>query len=122
MKPYAKAQTIKLDGLLDRRRVLTDKQKAEIRELYAKGGIGTRRIAAMYGCSRSLVCIIVNPERARRVRERFAEHWKEYSQKYGKNERARAMRNWRNYKYRLFKEGVIGKITDQKMKEKRGTK
>ena len=106
MKPYAKAQTIPLEGLADRRRVLTDKQKQEIREIYAKGGIGMRPLARMFGCSRSLVCLLVNPERAERIRERIKAHWREYAQKYGKAYHAASVRNTRNYKYRLLKENI----------------
>lgn len=106
MKPYAKAQTIPLEGLADRRRVLTDAQKQEIREIYAKGGIGTRPLARMFGCSRSLVCLLVNPERAERNRERIKAHWREYSQKYGKAYHAASVRNTRNYKYRRLKENI----------------
>ena len=104
MKPYAKAQTIPLEGLADRRRVLTENQKDKIRELYAKGDIGMRPLARMFGCSRSLVRIIINPEIAERNRERFKEKWREYAQKYGKARHAAAVRNTRNYKYRLLKE------------------
>ncbi len=104
MKPYAKAQTIPLEGLADRRRVLTDAQKQEIREIYAKGGIGTRPLARMYGCSRSLVVLLVNPERDERNKARFKEHWREYAKRYGKAYHAAAVRNTRNYKYRLLKE------------------
>lgn len=107
LKPYAKAQTIPLKGLADRRRVLTDRQKAEIRELYAKGDIGTRPLARMFGCSRSLICIIVNPERAEKVKARFKAHWKDYSIRRGKAYHAKAMRNHRNYKYGLLKEGLL---------------
>lgn len=106
MKPYAKAQTIPLEGLADRRRVLTDAQKQEIREIYAKGGIGTRPLARMFGCSRSLVCLLVNPERAERNRERIQAHWREYAQKYGKAYHAASVRNTRNYKYRRLKENI----------------
>lgn len=113
MKPYAKAQTIPLDGLADRRRVLTDAQKQEIREIYAKGGIGTRPLARMFGCSRSLVCLLVNPERAERNRERLQAHWREYAQKYGKAYHAAAIRNTRNYKYRRLKENILNTPVDK---------
>ncbi len=103
MKPYAKAQTIPLEGLADRRRVLTDAQKQEIREIYAKGGIGTRPLARMFGCSRSLVSLLVNPERAERNRERIKANWKRYAQSHGKAAHAAAMRHTRNYKYAIYK-------------------
>lgn len=106
MKPYAKAQTIPLEGLSDRRRVLTEKQKAEIKEIYAKGEIGTRPLARMFGCSRSLVCMIVNPERAERARARFKAHWREYAKRHGKAAHAAAVRKTRNYKYALYRKRI----------------
>lgn len=113
MKPYAKAQTIPLEGLADRRRVLTDAQKQDIREIYAKGGISTRNLARMYGCSRSLVCLLVNPERAERTRARMKAHWREYAKKYGKAYHAASVRNTRNYKYRLLKESIANTPIDK---------
>ena len=104
MKPYAKAQIIPLKGMEDRRRVLTDEQKQEIREIYATGKIGTRPLARLFGCSRSLVCLIVNPERLERQKNRIKEHWRDYYKKYGKTYHAAAVRNWRNYKYKVMKE------------------
>lgn len=59
--PY-KSSKIKLQGLQDRRRKLTDEQKEEIKELYATGNIGQRPLAEQFGVSRSLIQIIVNPE------------------------------------------------------------
>ena len=107
MKPYFRAQTIRLRELQDRRRVLTDKQKQEICERYAKGDIGTRPLARMYGCSRSLVCIIVNNERAQKTKDRVKAHWRDYAKKYGKASHATAIRNTRNYKYKLLKNGQL---------------
>ena len=104
MKPYAKAQTIRLEGMEDRRRRLTEAQKQEIRELYANGDIGLRRLARMFGVSRSLVSIIVNPARAERVKARFKAHWREYRRKYGKAYAAAAARHTKNYKYKLYLE------------------
>ena len=103
MKPYAKAQTIPLEGLADRRRVLTDAQKQEIREIYAKGGIGTRPLARLFGCSRSLVCLLVNTERAERNKARLKANWKKYALAHGKEAHAAAIRKTRNYKYALYK-------------------
>ena len=87
--------------------MLTDAQKQEIRELYAKGDVGTRPLARMFGCSRSLVCIIVNADRAQKVRDRLKAHWRDYARKYGKAKHAAAMRNTRNYKYKLYRKGQL---------------
>lgn len=107
MKPYAKAQTIPLQGLQDRRRRLTDKDKSEIRELYATGEHSLMSLARLYHVSKSLIGIIVNPERARKVKERAREHWRNYAYKYGKEYRALMARNVKNHKYRLFKAGEL---------------
>lgn len=104
MKPYAKAQTVRLEGMEDRRRRLTEAQKDDIRERYAQGDIGTRPLARMYGVSRSLVQLIINPERAARNSERIKAHWRDYSRKYGKAAHAAAVRKTRNYKYGLYLE------------------
>ena len=51
MKPYAKAMTIRYVGLQDRRRKLTDEQRAEIIRLHDEKGLGCRTIAKMFGVS-----------------------------------------------------------------------
>lgn len=107
MKPYEKAQTIRLDEKHDRRVRLTQDQKKEIMELYDKGDISHGELARMYGVSRTLIGIILNPERARKVKERFKEHWREYYLRHGKQHHSEAVRNTRNYKYRLFMSGDI---------------
>ena len=107
MKPYAKAQTIPLKGLQDRRRRLTDKDKADICELYAKGEHSLMSLARMYHVSKSLILITVNPERARKVKERMRIHWRDYAYKYGMEYRARMARNCKNHHYRLYKSGEL---------------
>lgn len=107
MKPYAKAQTIRLQGMQDRRRRLTDKDKDDIRKLYAEGKHSLMSLARMYHVSKSLVLITVNPECARRVKERGREHWRDYAYKYGKEYRARMARNVKNHHYRLLKAGEL---------------
>lgn len=112
MKPYARAQLVPLDEMKDRRRVLTDKQKEQIKEIYAKGDIGTRPLAKMFGCSRSLVMLIVNPKRAKAVQERFKAHWRDYAERYGNAAHAAAIRKTRNYKYALYKAQQAGMASE----------
>lgn len=112
MKPYAKAQTIRLQGMQDRRRRLTDKDKDDIRKLYAEGKHSLRSLARMYHVSRSLILITVNPRRAMAVKEREREHWRDYAYKYGKEYRARMARNVKNHHYRLFKAGELKRETN----------
>lgn len=107
MKPYIKAQTIPLGEKFDRRRKLTDEEKKEIKEIYDAGGIGCRKLAAMYGVSRSLIQTIVIPGRAEANRERIKRMWKTYHDKYGQAYYTDRVRSWRQYKYRLYKEGKL---------------
>lgn len=107
MKPYSKAQYIRLDEKHDRRVSLTQSQKKEIIELYDKGDVSHRELARMYGVSKTLIGLILNPERARKVKERFKEHWREYYLRHGRQYHSEAVRNTRNYKYRLFMSGDI---------------
>lgn len=116
MKPYAKAQTIRLEGMADRRRRLTEDQKNAIRERYARGDIGMRPLARMFGCSRSLVCLLVNPDRAERTKARFRANWKRYAQAHGKAAHAAAIRKTRNYKYKLYLERAGGTPLDTRTK------
>lgn len=67
MKPYRKAETLKFIGLQDRRRKLTDDQRAEILKIRQETGAGYRTIAKQFNVSRSLVRIICDPECAARV-------------------------------------------------------
>ena len=106
MKPYRKAETLKYIGLQDRRRKLTDEQRAEIRKIRQETGVGYRTIARQFGVSRSLVRLICDPIAAARVSARMAEHWREY--KMTKKERRERMRALRARKYDLYKRGLLG--------------
>lgn len=66
--PY-KSEKIKLNGLQDRRRKLTDDQKEQIKRIYATGVCGTRPLAKEFGVSRSTIQAIVSPARAESLRE-----------------------------------------------------
>lgn len=107
MKPYEKAQAIRLDESLDRRVRLTQKQKEEIRKLYDGGNTSQRKLARMYGVSRSLIQIVVNPERAKAISDRFKEHWREYYMKRGNEYYAAKVRHTRRYKYHLYKDWIL---------------
>jgi DNA invertase Pin-like site-specific DNA recombinase len=108
MKPYKKAEKIRLKGMQDRRRALTDEEKDQIREMYAKGDIGTRPLARMFNVSKSLIQIIVNPQTAKKRKEYVKENWKRLASMPGKRKKlTEAVRNWRNYKYRLYMSGNL---------------
>lgn len=106
MKPYQKAQTLKYIGLQDRRRKLTDEQRAEILKIRQETGEGYRTIAKKFNVSRSLVRLICDPVAAARVSARMAEHWREY--KMTKKERRERQRALRARKYDLYKRGLLG--------------
>ena len=74
-----KVDKLKLSESQDRRRKLTEVQKEKIREIYKEGEYSQRQLAEKYGVSKSLIGIIVNPKRAKKVQERIKSHWKEYS-------------------------------------------
>lgn len=106
MKPYLKAYTLKFVGLQDRRRKLTDEQRAEILKIRQETGAGYRTIAKQFKVSRSLVQIICNPERAKAMHDRMAAHWREY--RMSKEEKQLRMRELRKRKYELYKAGMLG--------------
>jgi hypothetical protein len=67
-----------IDPLDDRRRKIHPDQHPEIRRRYSDGE-SQNKLAGEYGVSKSLIAIIVNPDRAAAVAARVKEHWKEYS-------------------------------------------
>lgn len=89
----------------DRRRKLTEEQKEEIKKIYASGVCGMRPLAKQFGVSRTTIQIIVNPERAAKVKQRIKDHWKDYQRP--KEERTATMREHRQYKKMLYEQGKI---------------
>lgn len=77
---------------LDRRRKLSDAQKAEIESRYKAGGVSQRRLAAEYGVSRKLIQLIVDPDAMERNKKHIAEHWRDYYDKDKNTEMRRAFR------------------------------
>lgn len=102
--PY-KSEKIKLSETQDRRRRLTSEQQEEIRNLYATGLYSWKQLAGMYGCSKSRVGQIVNPERDAKVKARIKEHWRDY-QKKGE-EWNTTIREHRRYKQQLYLKGKL---------------
>ena len=102
--PY-KSEKIKLQGMQDRRKKLTDEQKEEIRTIYSSGTCGTRPLAKQYNVSRSLIQVIVNPSIAEGKKQRIKEHWKDYRPE--KEEWAETMKEHRHYKQSLYLQGKL---------------
>ena len=102
--PY-KSSTIKLSETQDRRRKLTDEQKEEIKRIYAEEKVGQRPLAKQFGVSRSTIQLIVNPERAKTVKERIKKHWRDY--RPSKEDWAKTIREHRHYKQELYLKGEL---------------
>ena len=101
--PY-KSSNIKLQGLQDRRRKLTDEDKETIRSLYAQGKGSWKALANMFGVSKSTIGIIVSEDRAEKVRLRNKEHWRDYVDREKLTE---SVRNLRRYKQELYLKGEL---------------
>lgn len=102
--PY-KSETIKLAPTQDRRRKLTDEQKEEIKRIYKSGVCGMRPLAEQFSVSRSTIQVIVNPNRAERVKQRNKDHWRDY--RPTKEEWAATIREHRHYKQELYVKGEL---------------
>lgn len=106
--PY-KSENIRLTGMLDRRRKLTDKQKGEIKEMYAAGGWSLSRLGELYGVSKKTILLIVNPHSAEVARKYRKENWREFQRT--KEERTRATREHRRYKQELYLSGQLKEVS-----------
>lgn len=105
--PYKhESEHIKLVGLQDRRRKLTDEQKEEIREKREQGR-SLMSLAKEYNVSKALILCIVNPDSKARHDKYIKDHWREFrqSQEYC----TRATRETRRYKQELMTSGKLTK-------------
>lgn len=102
--PY-KSEKIKLKGLQDRRKKLTDEQRKEIRELYGTGCYSLNGLAKRFEVSKKTVLLIVNDESAEKAKQYRKEHWKDWQRKG--EEHNVAIKNTRRYKQKLYKEGKL---------------
>lgn len=105
--PYKhESEHIKLVGLQDRRRKLTDEQKEEIREKREQGR-SLMSLAKEYNVSKALILCIVNPDSKARHDKYVKEHWREFrqSQEYC----TKATRETRRYKQELMTSGKLTK-------------
>lgn len=102
--PY-KLDKLKLGEEFDRRRKLSEEQKKKIRKDYKTGLYSHRQLAEQYGVSKSLIGIITNEERMRKVSQRIKDHWRDYSDR---EEHTKAIRKTRAYKKLLLETGKLG--------------
>ena len=102
--PY-KSEKIKLQGLQDRRKRLTDEQRKEIRDLYGTGCYSLNGLAKRFNVSKKTILLIVNEESAERARQYRKEHWREFQGT--KEEHREAIKKTRRYKQSLMLEGKL---------------
>lgn len=103
--PYThETNHIKLVGLQDRRRKLTDEQKAEIIRLRDEGW-SLMKLAKEFEVSKKLILLIVNPESKAKNDKYIKDNWREFQQT--KEERTKAIRKTRRYKQELFLKGEL---------------
>ena len=102
--PY-KSEKIKLKGLQDRRKRLTDEQRKEIKGLYGTGCYSLNDLAKRFNVSKKSILLIVNSDSAERAKQYRKEHWKEWQRKG--EEHNKAIMNTRRYKNELYKNGEL---------------
>lgn len=102
--PY-KSEKIKLQGLQDRRKKLTDEQRAEIKELYSTGLYSLNDLAKKFNVSKKSILLIVNEESAANAKQYRKEHWREWQRKG--EEHNEAIKKTRKYKNELYKSGKL---------------
>lgn len=113
--PY-KSEKIPLQPNQDRRRKLTEEQKAEILRIYEPGVCGMRPLAKQFGVSRTTIQIIVKPDRAARIKQRIKDHWRDY--RPSNEEWAEIMREHRHYKQSLYVKGELKEVEENGIPEK----
>ena len=78
--PYThEVNHVKLVGLQDRRRKLTDEQKAEIIRLRDEGW-SLMKLAKEFEVSKKSILLIVNPESKAKNDKYIKDHWREFQQ------------------------------------------
>lgn len=102
--PY-KSEKIKLSGLQDRRRKLSDEQRLKIKELYTTGFYSLNDLAKEFNVSKKTILLIVNKDSAERAKEYRKEHWEDW--KLTKEEHREAIKKTRRYKQNLYINGKL---------------
>jgi len=103
--PYKCEKVVKLEGtMLDRRRKLTEDQKAYIKWLHEEEQLSYNALAKQFGVSKRLVIFICNPEIHEKHKARFKELRKD-GRYYDREAHNEAVKNMRHYKQELYLEG-----------------
>ena len=95
---------IKLVGLQDRRRKLTDKQKAEIICLRDEGW-SLMKLSKEFEVSKKSILLIVNPEFKAKNDQYIKDHWREFQQT--REEHNEAVKKTRRHRQELFLKGEL---------------
>lgn len=107
--PY-KSDKIKLKGLQDRRKKLTDEQREEIKNLYGTGCFSLNDLAKKFNVSKKSILLIVNKDSAEKAKQYRKEHWKEWMRTG--EEHNEAIKNTRRYKQSLMLKGELKEEDD----------
>ena len=103
--PYThEVNHIKLVGLQDRRRKLTDEQKAEIIRLRDEGW-SLMKLAKEFEVSKRLILDIVNPESKAKHDQYIKDHWREFQQT--REEHNESVKRTRHHRQELFLKGEL---------------
>ena len=102
--PY-KSEKIRLKGLQDRRKKLTDEQREEIKKLYETGCYSLNGLAKRFEVSKKTILLIVNKDSAERAKQYRKEHWREWQQTG--EEWNETIRKTRRYKQKLYIDGEL---------------
>lgn len=89
-----------------RNRKLTDKQREEIRELYATGKYSQRELAKKYNVTKNVIVYAIYPEKYKKARERYKEIQKT-GRYYNRETQRRYSQNYRKYKHDLYLKGKL---------------
>lgn len=95
---------IKLTEFQDRRRKLTDEQKAEIIRLRDEG-LSLMKLAKKFEVSKKLILLIVNPESKAKNDKYIKDNWREFRQT--KEEHNEAVKKTRHHRQELFLKGEL---------------
>ena len=103
--PYThEVNHIKLVGLQDRRRKLTDAQKTEIVRLRDEGW-SLMKLAKEFEVSKTSILLIVNPESKAKNDKYTKDHWREFQQT--REEHNEAVKKTRRDRQELFLKGEL---------------
>lgn len=117
--PY-KSDKIKIAGTsYDRRIKLTEEACEKIRYLYRTSIHSQRKLAKIFGVSRSLIVMVLNPAIREKYNAQYRERMKDGRYRKSKEENARVAREHRRYKRQLFVEGKIKNSMKNEQEKKR---